>query len=60
MFCSVVKHTENGLSTKEVQGEMRDIVECVSPLLEWNLADDMIALGQLYVLYSDRACSFNQ
>ena len=26
----------------------------------WNLADDMTALGQLYVLYSDRACSFNQ
>ena len=31
MLCSVVKHGENGLSTKEMQGDTRDVVEGVSP-----------------------------
>ena len=34
VLCSVVKHARSGLNTKEVQGETRGLVECLSPLLE--------------------------
>ena len=37
VLCSVVKHAGSGQSTKEVQGETRDVVECFSPLLESRL-----------------------
>ena len=34
VLCSVVKHAGSGYSTKEVYGETRDVVECLSLLLE--------------------------
>ena len=35
VLCSVVKHAGSGQSTKEVQRETRDVVECFSTLYEY-------------------------
>ena len=38
VLSSVIKHAGSGQSTKEVQGETGDVVECFSPLLERHLS----------------------